>query len=237
MSITYSDLIFTNYPDACDSYEYMSDLTTDLIALVSQYELLINSKKFTEAAQLLADNPSLNRIYFNAEKYNKIIDSIKAVQRLYFSDIQNYIEELITYRGEYSKQISYKKYDVVKYTDSLVYMCTSSNCPMGTLPTNTDYFIQLCIVGEKGESGTGLTPRGVWNDSTQYYTDDLVAYNNVLWAAGSDNIKSQPSDDSTVWYEVLSLNIIFNNIKITNSEIDDIVNGTAELKDDETGTA
>ena len=68
MSITYNDLIYTNYPDSVDTYEYMQDMSFDLLDLVSQYESFINAKKFSEAAQLLENNPSLNRIYFNAEK-------------------------------------------------------------------------------------------------------------------------------------------------------------------------
>ena len=91
MSSTYSDLVYTSFPDSSDTYEYMSDLTADLVLLASQYETYINNKKFNEAAKLLKDNPLLNKIYFNAEKYNKLIDSIKAIQRLYKDDIQSYI--------------------------------------------------------------------------------------------------------------------------------------------------
>ena len=44
MSSTYSDLVYTSFPDTSDTYEYMSDLTSDLVLLASQYETYINNK-------------------------------------------------------------------------------------------------------------------------------------------------------------------------------------------------
>jgi hypothetical protein len=202
MSTTYSDLIYSNYPDSCDTYEYMNDLSLETLNLAKQYQDLINSNKFTDAAQLLIDNPNLNKIMFNAEKYNKLIDSVKAIERLYFSDIQTYIMELVKYKGTYSSSQKYTKYDVVEY-NSMIYMCISLSTPIGTSPTDDTYWYPLSIKGDQGESGTGLSPRGVWNSEIQYYKDDLVSYNNQLWAAKEDNINSLPNNDSTIWYSVL----------------------------------
>ena len=235
MSNLYPDLLYTAFPDQLnDTYEYMQDMTADLVGLVSQYETLINTKRFNEAVKLLSENPSLNRIYFNAEKYNKIIDSIKALQRLYKDDVQTYILNLANNRGEYSSSSKYTKYNIVYY-ESLPYLNISSNTPIGTLPTNTTYWYPLAIRGEQGESGLGLTPRGKWNEYTQYYKDDLVSYNNVLWAANEDNIGFLPSDTSSKWYDVLSMNINFSTLKIQNSEIDKFFDGSAMLSDDDTG--
>ena len=58
--------------------------TSDLLSLVSQYESLINAKDFNGASKLLVDNPQLNRIYFNAEKYNE--DAFKKLQLIRFLD-------------------------------------------------------------------------------------------------------------------------------------------------------
>ena len=71
MSNTYSDLLYTNYPDAIDSYEYMQDMSSDLLDLVSQYESLINSKKFNEAGQLLINNPTLCIEQIHCQKQNR----------------------------------------------------------------------------------------------------------------------------------------------------------------------
>ena len=114
-------------------------------------------------------------------------------------------------------------------------MNIADDTPIGTLPTNTNYWYALAIKGDQGESGLGLTPRGTWSEYTQYYQNDLVSYNNALWAAKEDNIGYFPNDTSKVWYSVLSLNIVWSSMKIQNSEIDAILDGSAGLKDDDTG--
>ena len=231
MSKTYSDLVHSQFPDSIDSYSYFSDPTIDDIQLIKQYQNYFNSGNISSAAKILEDNPTLQNKIINANSLNKFVDSIKAMQRLYMSDIQSYIIELVTYKDEYSSKVIYSKYDVVKYNNQ-AYMCISLNCPMGTLPTDKNYFIPLSLKGDKGDSGTGLAPRGIWDETIQYYKDDVVSYNNTLWAASEENINRIPSNESTVWYSVLSLNTILENLKISNSDIDAIIDGTAELKDE-----
>lgn len=210
MSNTYSDLIYTNYPDDCDSYEYMQDLTSDLLQLVNEYEALINTKKFAEATQLLKDNPQLNRIYFNAEKYNKIIDSIKAVQRFYSTDIRKYILELMNYKGDYSNTIKYIRYNVVRY-NSMIYLCIL-DCPLGTLPTNTQYWLPLTIkgdTGQKGDDGLGLHFSKAWSSSATYSKDAAVSYGSALYASTVDNNKGHtPSINSAYWNLVINFDDI-----------------------------
>ena len=49
MSNLYPNLVYTSFPDEpCDTYEYMQDLTSDLVSLVSQYETLIKQNKFND---------------------------------------------------------------------------------------------------------------------------------------------------------------------------------------------
>lgn len=208
MSSTYSDLVHTQFPDSSDTYEYMSDLTADLVSLASQYETYINNKKFNEAAQLLKDNPLLNKIYFNAEKYNKLIDSIKAIQRLYKDDIQSYILELVKYIGTYSSSTKYTKYNVVNY-NSQVYMCTSPNTPLGTVPTNTSYWYPLSIKGDRGEAGLGLSFCGSWSSTATYSRDSAVTYNNSLYASLVDNnLSHTPASNSSYWSEIINFNTV-----------------------------
>lgn len=200
MSTLYSEFLYSNFPDQpYDTYEYMQDMTFDLLGLVSQYESLMLNKRFDEASQLLKDNPSLNRIYFNAEKYNKLIDSIRSTQRLYSEDVQMYILELVQNKGTYSNTQKYTKYNVVNY-DSMVYMCTSLDTPLGTLPTNTKYWYPLSIKGERGFSGLGLSFDGVFNSKTTYNSDSAVSYGTCLYASTSDdNIGHTPSKSSSYW--------------------------------------
>lgn len=219
----YENFLFSKFPKQIDTYEYMQDLNIDTSELAKQYQLLISQKKFSEANQYLIDNPSLSRSMFNAEKFNKIIDSIKSIQTLYKEDIQTYITNLVKNKGIYSSSKSYNKYDVVYY-NSLPYLGLEDNIPVGVLPTDTSFWYPLAIRGDKGESGTGLTPRGSWNESIQYYKDDVVSYNNSLWAATKDNIGYFPNNSSSIWCCILSVNIFDKSFEIQESEIDEIMN-------------
>jgi len=204
MSLTYPLYTNSNFPDAIDQFDLFSDVTLDMLPYVKQYQSLYSSGKFTEAAQLLIDHPEMKNMIINSANLNKIIDALKCIETLYSTDIQTYIMELITYKGFYSSKTKYSKYDVVTYTDSMVYMCTSFNCPMGTLPVDTTYFIPLTMRGEQGEPGIGLTNYGEWNSVTAYPKDALVSYNNTLWAAVVSNTSIVPSSNTNAtWSKVI----------------------------------
>ena len=118
--------------------------------------------------------------------------------------------EMIKSPVTYSVTTEYNKYDTVSYTvdNSLEYfLCISNNTPIGTLPTNTSYFIQLTLKGDKGASGTGMSPRGGWLGATQYYANDCVAHNGVLWYATVDNYGSEPTDTNTNWVSFMSYHV------------------------------
>lgn len=211
MSTLYNEFLYTNFPDqSYDTYEYMQDMTSDLLDLVSKYESLIASKRFNEASQLLKDNPQLNRIYFNAEKYNKLVDSIRATQRLYSSDVQTYILELVKYLGNYSNSQKYTKYNVVNY-NSMVYMCTSLNCPLGTIPTNTTYWYPLSIKGDQGNPGIGLSYESLWQANFTYNKDSAVSYGTCLYASScDDNYGHTPSKTSDYWKLIIDFDDLIN---------------------------
>ena len=213
MSNLYPNLVYTTFPDEpCDTYEYMQDLTVDLVTLASQYEALIKQKKFNEASQLLKDNPSLNKIYFNAEKYNKLIDSIKAIQLLYSEDIQTYILELAKYVGTYNSTTKYTRYNVVQYNNSMMYMCISTSVPLGTPPTNTTHWIPLSIKGDKGdkgEDGLGLHFQKEWSASETYSKDAAVSYGTCLYASLIDDNKAHtPAKGSSYWNLIVDFNTV-----------------------------
>ena len=81
MTETYEDLPLTNFPVAEDTYARMTDVTSTLLPLVTQYNELYNAGNLTEASQLLKDNPILAECMFNADKYNQLRDGLIAMQR------------------------------------------------------------------------------------------------------------------------------------------------------------
>ena len=210
MSTTYPDLIYTNFPDELsDTFDYLSDLSYDQLALANQYKLYLTYNDLASAKKLLADNPSLNSTMINAEKINKLIDAIKALQRLYKDDIQAYLIDLVKYKGTYSNASAYSKYDVVTYVmngKTLAYMCIKS-APKGIQPTNTSYWIVIKQQGERGATGLGLNYGGSYINSTEYPEHSMVTYNNALWASKETTKGITPSSESNVWEKIMGFNV------------------------------
>lgn len=220
MSVTYPDLIYTNFPDELsDTFDYLSDLSADQIALANQYKLYLTYNDLASAKQLLADNPSLNSTIINAEKMNKLIDAIKATQRLYKDDIQSYLINLVKYKGAYSNTASYSKYNVVTQTvdgKTLAYMCTV-DAAAGIQPTNTSYWVAITQQGERGAAGLGLNYAGNYVSTAEYPQHSMVAHNNALWASLEAVIGIEPLDDSDVWEKIMSFNV--NDLAFTDTTI------------------
>lgn len=230
---------YTTFPDSVQRFDLKTDVSSSVYSNWKQFNTYIANGQFADATILLQSNTELQKCIIDSSYMNKLSKTIEEVQDLFLNNIQTYIHETVIDKGEWDSITKYTKYNFVTYEiDKIVqtYECIRDDTPIGTLPTNTTYWIPRVIRGEKGETGLGLTPKGNWNASNQYYKNDLVSYNNVLWAANEDNIGLYPNDASTVWYSVLSLNIILSDLKISNDEIDKIINGTATLIDDNTNT-
>lgn len=197
MSITNPDLTGTMFPDEIDNWDRWLDPTLQTISAIQRYQSLYSQSKFEEANEVIQNNPTLKRIIVNAESLNKLQDAIIAIERFYFSDFQAYLQNIVQYRGNYLATKKYPKYSAVTYIEhnaQQAYLCISPNCPIGTPPTDSSYWIPWTARGEKGESGAGLTPRGTWDEYVDYYKDDMVSWNNKLWAAISDNVGKEPSE-------------------------------------------
>lgn len=206
MSQTYTDLTETMFPDSMDQWDRYLDPTIQTISLITQYQNFYNQGKFEEANGVIEHNPILKRIIVNASTMNKTLDAIMALQRFYFSDFQAYLQNIIQLKGEYASTVKYPKYSVVTYIvhdNTEAFLCLSGNCPIGTPPTNTNFWTPWTARGEKGDSGTGLTPRGTYSITKDYYVNDMVSYNNVWWYATRDNVEVTPSESDRTWVALL----------------------------------
>lgn len=238
MGDIYQDLT-SDFPLKVSTMERVQDVNLSSKPYVDQYMTYYNAGELDKANKVIDDHPELKRMIINANIFNRLRDEIIATQRIFKDDVESYIFSVVKNKGDWSATKKYQKYNCVFYNVNgakLPYLAIADDIPIGTLPTDITAYYPLAIRGETGLSGTGLTPRGTWSEYVEYYADDLVAYNNVLWAAKEDNIGYIPNDSSTTWYSVLSMNIAWNSIKIQNEEIDAIFDGSADLTDDETNT-
>lgn len=109
---------------------------------------------------------------------------------------------------------TYVERDVVTYQGSAYFAKT--DVPVGTLPTDTDYWSLFVARGAKGEDGDKGDPGdpgpdgslfsviGEWNNSTTYLADtQAVTYNGELWLALNPNLDSEPDEYNSDWLKIV----------------------------------
>lgn len=219
MSVLYPDLSYTSFPNSIDSFTTWLDIIASDGALVLQYQQAMQVGNTVLANQILAQIPSATQKIIKATDLNKMTQAILAVERFYQTDVEPYIQEQqanwleiiqrFSYKGEWASGTTYEVNNFVSYTVSgatLIYLATS-NPPVGTPPTNTNYWRLLSIQGQQGPSGEGVSYRQEWNSSAQYYTDDTVTYGGALWIATQNSQGQTPQSGSQYWQLVMSLGL------------------------------
>ena len=76
-------------------------------------------------------------------------------------------------------------------------MCMRDDTPKGTVPTNTTYWMPFTYRGQQGASGAGLSWRGDYSSITQYYTNDCVQHNGIVWCAKKSTLGVAPSSSAS----------------------------------------
>lgn len=152
---------------------------------------------------------------------------ILAVQSFFFDNVQEKIFRIGNIKGNWNAEMGtdaeginkINKFDVVKYEINYTgqyFLAYADYIPIGTLPTETSYYLQITIQGEKGldgadgkdgESGTGLTPRGNYLISTDYFKNDLVSYNGKLYYALQGNTSQLPDNENSEYWEEIHISI------------------------------
>ena len=208
MSVTYSDLTETNFPDALDTMTRVSDVSYAYKDLIAQYYAYKNAGNDAAAAQLLVDNPMMKTMIIDAQKINKYQDIALALERFFKNDVEGYLEARFAYIGAYSSGTTYVKGNIIDF-DGEGFICrvdSSTDVSPVAHSTTTNWAI-IAKQGIQGASGTGLAPRGIWNNSTTYYVNDCISYNNILWQCLVENSNSAPSGSNANWLAILILSM------------------------------
>ena len=217
MSTLYPDLSLTNFPSSLDQFMTFLNIVATDGPLIAQYQAALQAGNTALANQILAQIPSGTQKIIKATDLNKLTQAILAVERFYKTDIEPYVTQKqaewlsiinqFTYKGVWSTGSTYQVNNLVTYTTSgitLVYLATSTP-PVGTVPTNTQYWRLLTIQGQPGPSGTGLSYRQQWNVSTQYQANNAVTYDGALWMALQASQAREPSSNPQYWKMVMNL--------------------------------
>ena len=113
------------------------------------------------------------------------------------------IIDKFSYIGIYNNNVQYKKNNMVLYdVDGQNYLFINTyngTTPIGTVPTNTDYWRLLTVSGAKGDAGSSTTFYFKWSPIIEYKTNNVVAVGSSLYVALQDNVDVRPSVDSEYW--------------------------------------
>lgn len=216
MSATYPDLS-SNFPESIDIFPTWFNIVASDGPLIAQYQAAMEAGNQTQANQILAQIPQGTQKIITATSLNDLTAAILAVERFYKDNIADYIEtqqqswltiiNQFSYKGNWASGTSYTTNNLVSYTVSginFVYIATSTP-PVGTPPTNTQYWRLLTIQGQQGDSGEGLSYREEWVNSNSYAINDAVTYNGAIWMAIQPNRNIEPSPNSQYWKLVMNL--------------------------------
>lgn len=217
MSTLYPDLNLTNFPNSLDQFMTFVNIVATDGPLIAQYQQAMEAGNTTLANQILTQIPQGTQKIITATDLNTLSQAMLAVERFYKDNIADYIEtqqqswltiiNQFSYKGIWESGTSYVTNNLVSYTVSglnLVYIATS-NPPVGTAPSNTQYWRVLTIQGQQGASGTGLSYRQEWNNSTAYNVNDAVTYDGAIYMAIQTNQNREPSLNDQYWTLIMSL--------------------------------
>ena len=217
MSIQYPDLTLTKFPNSLDQFTTWLNIVATDGPLIAQYQSAMEAGNITQANQILTQIPQGTQKIITATSLNALSQAMLAIERFYLTDIEPYIDNLqeswtntiqqFSYKGTWENGTSYATNNMVSYTVSgvnLIYIATR-NPPVGTAPTNTQYWRLLTIQGQQGVSGTGLSYRQEWNSGTSYSVNDAVTYDGAIWMALQANQNRLPDSSPQYWQIVMDI--------------------------------
>ena len=162
MSIQYPDLTLTKFPNSLDQFTTWLNIVATDGPLIAQYQSAMEAGNITQANQILTQIPQGTQKIITATSLNALSQAMLAIERFYLTDIEPYIDNLqeswtntiqqFSYKGTWENGTSYATNNMVSYTVSgvnLIYIATR-NPPVGTAPTNTQYWRLLTIQGQQG---------------------------------------------------------------------------------------
>lgn len=185
---------------------HYQDIQIPDVVLRQQFRQYMETGQYAEALAILSNNGNqLKGKAYIADTINKIISGVVNLQERYNTGVTVYLSDLaIQYnvlidnlrkRGNWQSNIQYTPYNFVVY-DENIYMCFQKP-PLGTLPTDTTYWLFLGLRGSVGVPGTNVSMRYDWNAGTPYELNDLVVYNGNIYCAKNANTNVVPTDLNT----------------------------------------
>lgn len=187
--------------------ELMDDMHLSSQSTFLDYYYAMQSRNISYANSIILNNPSLQNQIMNAQNINYLINGVNARELEPKEDIDYFLNDLYDdflemidntrVKGEFDSTIQYYAHNLVYYNGKGYYAL--QNPPIGTLPTNTEYWLEYDIRGFKGYGGIDLNFKFNWDSTQAYQVGDVVIYQNKMWYALADNVNYEPNLNHYPW--------------------------------------
>ena len=193
--------------------EKFQDITVEDSIFKNDFSFKFKNGDLNGAFDILENNPQLDSKAFIDEVINFISSTLYSIEEDYYSNTDEYLDDLsddfqlvidnYRYIDNWDASVIYRIYNVV--TDSnKYYMYINSTPSSGNPLTNTNYWIEFNLKGQKGADGIGVNFRGNWSSSVSYNSLDGVYYNGAIWCSKATNTNQTPTISSSYWENVVT---------------------------------
>ena len=194
-------------PNTLPSYHYQ-DIQISDASLQQQLQQYWTSAQYSQALSILSNNATqLQGKAFIADLINILSSGVLNLETSYYNNVPIFLSNLATQystlisnfisKGVWGATTQYLPFNFVIYNNE-VYMCISQP-PIGTLPTDTTYWLYLGLQGERGTPGINVNMRYTWNSANTYNPNDLVVYGTNIYVALVQNTNVTPGTDPNTW--------------------------------------
>ena len=190
--------------------ELMDDMHLSSQSTFLDYYNNMEANNLSGAISILKNNPDIANQIITADNINILIDNVNRRELIPKIDIDYFLEGLLSVFqkmidntkvvGEWNKDTQYDVHNFVYYNSKEYYAYTNTQPPIGTLPTDTKYWLEYNMRGSKGYGGfSNLNYLGNWDSTINYNPYDVVIYQNKMWMAIAQNINYAPNLNHYPW--------------------------------------
>lgn len=207
----------STFPNKVDSIPLFLDVTDNDGVLLKKFEEYMSINDFTNANKILSQIENADQKIVSADKLNKLRDCILALEKFYGTDFKPYIDnkqnswqgiiDQFSFQGLYSSSKTYKINNMILFQkdgDYHFYIRTGGDGLSNKVPTDTNYWRDLTIKGERGISPNGQTVFYFdWVANQTYAINSIVSRGSEWWVALKQNINSEPQEGNPNWRLVM----------------------------------
>lgn len=189
--------------------ELMDDMHLSSQSTFLDYYHAMQENDISYANSILLNNPFVQNQIMNADNINVLLNEtyrrelVPKVDIDYFlAGLHTVYERMILYTrvmGEWDSTTQYNVHNLVYYQGKGYFAYTNEAPPIGTLPTNTNYWLEYDIRGFQGYGGININFKFNWDNTQNYKEGDVVIFQNKMWYAIADNTNYEPNLNHYPW--------------------------------------